>query len=53
MTSRARWKNPNTASEFVLAAPAPSTDSEPSDVRGQLILAYVALSELYMSDLCD
>ena len=40
-------------SKFVLAAPAPSADSEPSDVRDQLISAYVALSELYLSDLCD
>ena len=37
----------------MLAAPAPSADSEPSDVRGQLNSAYVALSELYMSDLCN
>ena len=35
----------------MLAAPAPSADSEPSDVRGQLNSAYVALSELYMSDI--
>lgn len=37
--------------ELLLAAPAPDRDS--GDVKSQLSSAYVALSELYMSDLCD
>lgn len=39
--------------ELLLAAPSTSSDSDTSDVKTQLSSAYVALSELYMSDLCD